>query len=75
MSGVEDHRSFYRRAFTLHHQELELRECDASSVYDMVRPRTKTQLESCLVHLLVRAFHVGRRVGAQSLDLEHACDR
>jgi hypothetical protein len=39
-------RSFYRRSFTFHHQELELRECDASSVYDMMKPHTKSQLES-----------------------------
>lgn len=39
-------RFFYRWSGTLHHQELGLRECDASTVYDMMRLHTKTQLES-----------------------------
>lgn len=39
-------RFLYRKFMTLSHQELDLRECDASTVYAMTMPHTKTQLES-----------------------------
>jgi hypothetical protein len=39
-------RFFYRLFVDLSHQELELRECNASAVYQMMAPRTKSELES-----------------------------
>jgi len=39
-------RFLYRFFGTLSHQELELRECNALAVYEMMAPRTKSELES-----------------------------
>jgi hypothetical protein len=39
-------RFFYRLFTDISHQELELRECNALAVYQMMAPRTKSELES-----------------------------